>query len=378
MSKSERFGSTGSEVALSASGILVTALVGALLTYSVSETSLFIPTAALAATQLGLVTYSLFAAQERTGRIAFWLEALCISALLFLVRSDDILVLSIVWLVQAVEYFGIRRAAQLLLATQVLFVVTQLIQFADTNWLQVLISVFLFSMLQLFAISVSQRVINERDQRQQMAALNRELLATRELLSQSAAQNERLRIARDLHDILGHHMTALILNLEIASHTIEGQPKDKVEQSLALAKLLLSELRSTVSDLRDDSPLNLEESVRKLVTDIPNIDVTVDFSSAPTINDMDMAETFLRCAQEAVTNVLRHSNADRCQISMSGNDADCTLVIRDNGSSYSTIEPGNGLTGMRERVEDRGGELNWQKDDKGFQLQITLRAEASA
>lgn len=377
MSKIEGLGKTGSEIALSFSGIMVTAVVGAVGAYTVSNTPLFLPTVVLAAAQLVLVTYFMFRELDRKLAIVFWLEAFCISALLFLVPSTFILVMSIVWLVQAVELYGIRRATQLLVISQILFLIAQYTHIEYTNWLNILISVFLYALLQIFAISVFQRLMNEREQRQQMAALNRELLATRELLSQSAAQNERLRIARDLHDILGHHMTALILNLEVASHTLAGQPKEKVEQSLALAKLLLSELRSTVSDLRDDSPIDLEESVRKLVAGIPNVAIDVDFTAAPAINDVDMAETFLRCAQEAVTNVLRHSDANHCRISMSGDEESCTLSVSDNGSKDTSIEPGNGLKGMRERVEARGGELHWQQNGDGFQLLISMKAEAT-
>ncbi len=378
MSRFEGLGKTGSEIALSFSGIMVTAVVGAVGAYTVSNTPVFIPTAVLATTQLLLVTYFMFMELDRKLEFVFWLEALCISILLFLVPSNFIIVMSIVWLIQAVELYGIRRAAQLLIASQLLFLLAQYTHIAYSDWLQIVISVFMYALLQVFAISVFQRLVNEREQRQRMAALNRELLATRELLSQSAAQNERLRIARDLHDILGHHMTALILNLEVASHTIEGQPKEKVEQSLALAKLLLSELRSTVSDLRDDSPINLEQSVRQLVAGIPNFAIDVDFSAAPPINDVDMAETFLRCTQEAVTNVLRHSDASHCRISMRGDEACCTLSVCDNGSKHATIEPGNGLKGMQERVEARGGALHWQQNEEGFQLQISLRAEAAA
>jgi two-component system sensor histidine kinase DesK len=79
-----------------------------------------------------------------------------------------------------------------------------------------------------------------------------------------------------------------------------------------------------------------------------------------------------------VTNVLRHSDANRCHISMRGDEESCTLSVSDNGNSDAAIEPGNGLKGMRERVEARGGELHWQQNEDGFQLLISLKAEASA
>ncbi len=368
--------SASSEQALTFSGILVTGLVGAVGAFTVYGTAAFPYAAVLAATQLLLFLAFIRQEQGSLQTFIFWSEALCIGSLLFLIPSSFIVILTVVWLVQAVELYGVRRSAGLIAASLGLFLIAQLSHFGIGEWFQTLVSIFLYGLLQVFAVSAVQRTIDERERREQVAALNRELIATRELLSQSSAQNERLRIARDLHDILGHHMTALILNLEVASHGVEGQPKEKVEQSLALAKLLLSDLRNTVSELREDSPIQLEESVRKLVAGIPGFAIDVDFSEAPAIDDVDMAETLLRCTQEGVTNVLRHSNGDRCQITMRGTPAQCSLSISDNGRRQASIEPGNGLKGMLERVRARGGDLVWQQNEEGFKLQVTLGAEA--
>jgi two-component system sensor histidine kinase DesK len=183
--------------------------------------------------------------------------------------------------------------------------VSQLIHPGDQNLAGVLVSSTSFALFQVFAFSASQRAISERRLREETATLNRELLSTRELLSQSAAQGERVRIARDLHDILGHHMTALILNLEVANLKTEGDANDKVQQSLSLAKLLLGDIRTAVSELRHDGNINLEQSIAKLTDDIPDIEFKLDFSAAPEVKSLNLAEALLRCAQESITNVLR-------------------------------------------------------------------------
>ncbi len=362
-----------SELALNYSGILVTALVGALGVYSIAGSPLFTLAAILAASQFLLFTFNARLSDYAPWQVLFWLEALCITALLFLVPSSFIIILTVVWLVQAVEYYGVRKAIWFLVASLALFSLAQLLHFGTDNLFNIVVSAALYGLLQLFAVSVIQRFFTERELREETAALNRELIATRELLSQSSAQGERLRIARDLHDIMGHHMTALILNLEVASHTVQSPAKDKVEQSLALAKLLLGDLRSTVSELREETAIDLEKSIHKLVAGIPSLSIDVDFTSAPAIDDVDLAETLLRCTQEAVTNVLRHSEANHCSIRLSGNDDACTLSISDNGQSQAAIEPGNGLRGMLERVTERGGELEWQQTDAGFQLKVTMK-----
>ncbi len=363
-----------SQRALNISGILVIAMVGGLGAYSVSGTPLFTVAVILSVAQIALFVHCTQFASGADSKLSFWLQALCIGTLFFVVPSDFIYILTVVWLVQSVELYGVRRTVWHFAGTAVLFTIAQLIYFGLTSLLDHIISIGLYSLFNMFAISVVQKFVGEREQKEHMAELNRDLLATRDLLSQSSAQSERLRISRDLHDILGHHMTALILNLEVATHQVEGEPREKVEQSLALAKLLLSDLRSTVGELREEGSINLEESINALVSGIPDFTIDVDFNDAAKIDDVELAETFLRCTQEAVTNVLRHSNADRCRIEMNKDDSSYTLSVSDNGKASGDIQPGNGLKGMEERVNAMGGELAWRQSEKGFQLTVSLGA----
>jgi len=366
------------EKALTASGVLVTALVGFVGAYTIQGTPVFPLACLLAAIQVILFVVLIIAKESRTHHMVFWAEALIIAVLLYLIASSFIVILTVVWLVQAVELYGPRRAMVLLLASLALFTAAQLMHYGLDDSVDILISSMLYGLLQFFAVSVVQRFIAEREQKERVAELNRELIATRQLLSESAAQSERLRIARDLHDILGHHMTALILNLEVASHGVDGEAKEQVVQSLALAKLLLGDLRSTVSELREDSSIDLEKSVRKLVSGIPNLAIDVDFDAAPQIENIDLAEILLRCTQEAVTNVLRHSNGDSCRIGLRKNDNHCVLTVSDNGSTIESVEPGNGLTGMMERVKAQGGGLNWHQNEDGFRLEVVLDIESGS
>lgn len=363
-----------SQRAMNISGILVTALVGGLGSYSIVGTPLFTAAVLLSLSQVALFIHCTQFASGSEFRLSFWLQALCIGTLFFVVPSNFIYILSVVWLVQSVELYGVNRTIWHFAGTIVLFSAAQMIYFRLSTPFEFAISIGLYSLFNMFAISVVQKFVGEREQKEHMAELNRDLLATRDLLSQSSAQSERLRISRDLHDILGHHMTALILNLEVATHQVEGEPKEKVEQSLALAKLLLSDLRSTVGELRDEGSINLEESVNALVSGIPNFDIDVDFSNAAKIDDVELAETFLRCTQEAVTNVLRHSNANHCRIELNSDDSKFTLSVTDNGKKSREIQPGNGLKGMEERVSVMGGELDWQQNEDGFRLTVSLGA----
>jgi len=387
-----------SEKAFNISGILVIVLVGSLVLYSEKETWL-LPYLAILIVSIfsGFITFLM--STERTQKIRiFWVQSILIALLFISVAENSIAILTIPWVVQAAELYGSRRASLLAFLSISAFVLSQIYHNGLENLLQALISGVLYGLFLVFALSVVQRGIRERMHRENTELLNRELLATRELLSQSTAQAERVRIARNLHDILGHHMTALILNLEVANHSVRqslgsedeklnperesqefklqiertSKAQDKVEQALALAKLLLGDIRTAVSELREDDKIELQHSIERLTEDIPNIIFDIDCRSAPPIRSVQLAEVFLRCAQESITNVIRHSNASKCQISLTESEDRCVLTVSDNGRFESEILPGNGIKGMQERVSAIGGAIRWAQSSEGCSVHIEI------
>lgn len=308
---------------------------------------------------------------QRRLQALLWLEATAIIALYFLVDISFVAILGIVWVVQATELFPIRTAGWLLLGSVVTFSLSQVYHWGDENLMLALTGSVTLGLFHVFAVLATHRARSEQELREETAALNRELLATRELLSEHSRQSERLRIARDLHDLLGHHLTAQILQLEVATHITDGAGRQKVEQALALGKLLLSDLRTAVSELREDEPINFRDAMQKLVSDIPGIRIELNFSA--TLDEIGLAQTLLRCTREALTNVLRHSGASHCEISFARQEGnDYSLQVQDNGGERKRIVAGNGLKGIKERIEEAGGRARWQSDKQGFLLQIRL------
>ncbi|HBN15406.1 sensor histidine kinase [Pseudohongiella sp. O18] len=314
-------------------------------------------------------------AQQQRHRmmVVIWLEAAIIVSLYFLVSISFVAILGIIWVVQITELFPIRTTSWILLAAVSIFSFTQIFHWNDSSLMLALTGSITLSLFHLFAVIATYRAKREQELREETAALNRELLATRELLTEHSRQTERLRIARDLHDLLGHHLTAQILQLEVATHVTDGTGRQKVEQALALGKLLLSDLRTAVSELREDEPINFRDAVKKLVIGVPNIDIHLNFNS--TLGEMHQAETLLRCTREALTNILRHSGASRCDISFNSTDSHYHLQIRDDGRCRDSVTPGNGLKGIKERVEEAGGDVRWYADS-GFVIDIYLPLES--
>ena len=213
----------------------------------------------------------------------------------------------------------------------------------------------------------------------ELRRLNAELRATRALLGESVRVNERTRISRELHDLLGHHLTALSLNLEVAGHLSEGRVKEHVQQAHTLARLLLTDVREAVSQLREGGAIDLAAALLPLAENVPAVDIHMDIETPLTLDDPERAHVLLRCTQEIITNAVRHAGGRNLWIH-ARRDCDCILVTaRDDGQGADNLVAGNGLRGMRERLQQHGGDLKIEtRPGAGFSLQLTLPVSAAA
>ena len=214
--------------------------------------------------------------------------------------------------------------------------------------------------------------------REEQRRLNAELRATRALLAESSRMSERLRISRELHDLLGHHLTALSLNLEVAGHLAEGKALDHVRQSHTLAKLLLTDVREAVSEMREERGIDLTNALRVLVEGVPALDVQLELPERLQIEDPERAQVLLRCAQEIITNTVRHAGASHLLLRMTQDEGRIRLEAVDNGRGCEVAKPGNGLRGMRERLSAYGGQLDIiTAPGQGFALDVRIPLEAA-
>jgi signal transduction histidine kinase len=228
---------------------------------------------------------------------------------------------------------------------------------------------------QVLTFLMVQLLAREGAARESLSRANAELTATRERLADSARVGERLRIARELHDAMGHHLAGLSLNLEALGQR-QGQ-SPPLETARSLTRRLLDDLESLVDTLGRERDLDLASALASLARDIPRPRVHVTAGDLA-IPDPQHAHALWRCCQEIVTNAVKHSEAENVWIAIRVNDAEVELTARDDGNGCAHPAQGQGLEGMRQRLHELGGVLHLEPGQgTGFQVRVTLpRASA--
>jgi two-component system, NarL family, sensor histidine kinase DesK len=201
--------------------------------------------------------------------------------------------------------------------------------------------------------------------------MNRKLRKANEEIENLAKVAERERIARDLHDVLGHTLSVITLKSELAGKLIERDPQragKEIREVEQISRQALSDVRDAIRGYRSQG---LVAELAQAKTTLETAGLTVQCDAATTMKLPAVQESVLSLAvREAVTNVVRHAQARTCRMRLEQQNGSCRLEIHDDGCGSSNGE-GNGLRGMRERVEMLGGTLN-RNTDAGTRIIITL------
>jgi signal transduction histidine kinase len=231
----------------------------------------------------------------------------------------------------------------------------------------------LFLGISLFAFMSSVVVLRQNAARDELRRVNSELRATQALLAENTRIAERVRIARELHDLVGHHLTALTLNLEVVTHLVDGKVLEHVQQAHSLARLLLADVREVVSDMRQGDTVNLADALNTLIEDVPAPKIHLDLPAEEVLTEPQRAHVLLRCVQEMITNSVRHARADNLWIRISIRGDGLAMSARDDGIGADKVAVGNGLKGMAERLKHLGGKLEIESEPGvGFALHAWL------
>ncbi len=201
--------------------------------------------------------------------------------------------------------------------------------------------------------------------------INRKLRKANEEIENLAKVAERERIARDLHDVLGHTLSVITLKSELAGKLIDRDPQragKEIREVEEISRKALSDVRDAIRGYRSQG---LTAELAQAKATLETAGLTVQCDAATTVKLPAMQESVLSLAvREAVTNVVRHAQARTCRMRLEQQNGNCRLQIKDDGRGISNGE-GNGLRGMRERVEMLGGTLE-RHTESGTTLTITL------
>jgi signal transduction histidine kinase len=226
-----------------------------------------------------------------------------------------------------------------------------------------------------------------------LAIVHTELTAAHRQLQEYSAQVEKLsaidernRIARDIHDTLGHALTLLSVQLETAvqfESCGDLRLHEKLLQARQVARTCLTDIRHAIEALRPDeaSTGTLQDQLRRLVEEFEmagcQTQIALDVEEVTHSLNPDLCQTLYRCAQEALTNIRKHAQATRVLLRLSTNEEQVELTVLDNGQgsapSPEQSASGFGLRGMRERVALLDGRLSaGPASELGWRVEVVL------
>ncbi len=286
---------------------------------------------------------------------ALALAALALFLMILTNSRDVVFILAIIMAAVLPEHFRLGRAALLQLLLHGTMTVLYIWRWEPGSWF--IMQSLLWLGFDAFALLTSHVAAEERRTRRELQFTNQQLSATQNMLAATGRQEERLRISRDLHDTAGHHLTGLSLLLEAASHSDGEKAREHVREARMIARLLLADIREVVSELRGMRGLNLVEALRSLQSSGSRLQVELDIPDELDVADLRVAETVFRVVQEIITNAVRHACAARLKVHIAANASGLLIKAGDDGALRQLPREGNGLKGMRERVEALGGSL---------------------
>ncbi|WP_208710765.1 sensor histidine kinase [Sinomonas sp. R1AF57] len=234
----------------------------------------------------------------------------------------------------------------------------------------------------VFTLIVTELLVREQKARAELATANERLRGYAAQAEQLATIQERNRLARDIHDGVGHHLTVVQMQLEAARAVLRTAGPERLDAMLATAqeqsRQALAEVRRSVAALREQRP-SLEEALRVLTAEATQTGVPAEVEVRGTARPLraEVEESLFRAAQEGLTNARKHAQASRIAVVLDYRGADrVRLEVHDDGRGLGE-QPGAGfgLTGLRERMAGLGGRLSLDPaDPTGLTLTVEVPA----
>lgn len=243
------------------------------------------------------------------------------------------------------------------------------------------LNIILFIVYCIFMIQQQKGTIEEinrlndeiRKTNEDLQVANNQLEEYAKITEKMGQTKERNRLAREIHDTLGHTLTGISVGIDACIATIEAAPEDTkvhLEKISEVARNGLLDIRRSVNELKPDAleHLSLEVAITKMITDMNSItDMQIFFENkTKELNfDEDEESAIYRVIQESLTNAMRHGHASRVWIVIEKKDGEIELSIRDDGIGCNKIENGFGTKHIMERIQMLNGSVEYKSGD-GF------------
>ncbi|MFC4059238.1 sensor histidine kinase [Planomonospora corallina] len=286
-------------------------------------------------------------------------------------------------LVPFTAYFSFGRTAAVVLAAACAGLVVAGHQLGAPRWytdVEQVTDLLMFCVGLVLAVAMAAVAVEERRGRARLEESHRDLTAYAERVAELSATAERNRLARDIHDDLGHHLTAVVVLLEKAAAFQDLDPRaarQALDDAHGSARRALDDVRRSVRALRADrAPFRLAPALSGLVDGLAGdgrAAVTLEFTGDEDGYDSQTLTTLYRAAQEGITNAWRHADATRVSVSVVLDGAAARLTVADDGRGLTPGCEGFGLLGMRERAELAGGRIDLEGGPgEGTRLTVTI------
>nr|WP_035811675.1 sensor histidine kinase [Jeotgalicoccus saudimassiliensis] len=322
----------------------------------------------------GIVTTLIFFA-------VYWLTFKSKGAPVYIGMSIEIVINIIMTILFSYVYFALFIAMFIgniksragFITMYVLLLVTTVLSIVSASFFNYMIFLNHLPFLIMTILGVILIPLNKRSRLKQ-EALESQLEDANQRIAELAIKEERHRIARDLHDTLGQRLSMIGLKSDLSKKLIDARPEDakrELQDIQDTARHALKEVREMISDMRRVNFCDeLEHSRRILDTAAVKHTETIeaDFKNIPIL----IENVLSMCLKESVTNIVKHSSATECMIILNESDKDIFLKISDNGTGTPGFNYGNGLQGMKERLQFVNGESEVHSSDSGFEVNITV------
>lgn len=214
---------------------------------------------------------------------------------------------------------------------------------------------------------------------QELSDVHEQLRSYSKQVEELTVIRERNQIAREIHDTVGHKMTALIVQLQLARELMPldlEKSKQTIQNCDGLARAALGDIRTSVRTLREDDGVSTTflttlQTLLKEFSQMTELEVSLEIAGDPTNAPTSIQPAIIRVIQESLTNSKKHGNATQCHVSINCQPDFIQLAIDDNGTGVTQVQPSFGLINMRERVIEHGGSIQYESNaGQGFRVNV--------